>query len=312
MLGLGLRIQFNELDENSAPATRRDARHYNLDSFHSSVGVAFALVAMRAPHSFRWDLPMLRPFIAFLSLLCLSFTAVHGDTPRLDKSEQSVGFESLFDGSTLQGWKNSGNWIVEEGVITRKGKGGSLVYSNAKVPDDFELRFEWKVAKGSNSGVYYRPGQYEYQVLDNAVHSDGKNPRTSAASLYFCLQPSEDATRSVGEWNEGRIVCKGTVIQHWLNGKKVIDFDYTDEKWGFNVEMLKARGGDLSSRGANLSFQDHGDPVWYRNIRMRTLASSDDIGHSDVEPATIADEILKSEKAKLDGIIGNRKKAKAT
>ncbi len=254
---------------------------------------------------------MLRKFIAFSCLLCLNLASVRGEAPTLDKAEKAAGFESLFDGSSLEGWKNSGNWIVADGVITRDGKGGSLVYTKSKVPDDFELRFEWKVAKGSNSGVYYRPGQYEYQILDNAVHADGKNPRTSAASLYFCLQPSEDATRSVGEWNEGRIVCQGSVIQHWLNGKKVIDFDYTDEKWSFNVEMLKARGGNLASRGANLSFQDHGDPVWYRNIRMRGLTSSDDIGHSNVEPATISDEILKYEKEKLDGIVARSKKAKA-
>jgi Domain of Unknown Function (DUF1080) len=253
---------------------------------------------------------MFRQFFAMTILLGAGIASLHGEAPTLDEAEKAAGFTSLFDGNTLDGWKNPGNWSVVDGVVTRSGQGGSLVYMESKVPDDFELRFEWKVAKGSNSGVYYRPGQYEYQVLDNAVHADGKNPRTSAASLYFCMQPSEDATRAVGEWNEGRIVCKGSVIQHWLNGKKVIDFDYADEKWKFNVEMLQARGGDLSSRGANLSLQDHGDPVWYRNVRMRAIASDDDIGHSEVTPATISDEVLKDEKDKLDQMVGRRKKAK--
>ena len=71
------------------------------------------------------------------------------------------GFESIFDGKTLDGWKNGGNWAVVNGEIARVKKGGSLVYSKDKVPDDFELRFDWKVAKGCNSGVYYRSGQYE-------------------------------------------------------------------------------------------------------------------------------------------------------
>ena len=224
-------------------------------------------------------------------------------------------FDSLFDGTNLDGWKHSGNWIVDDGVITRTGKGGSLVYVDKKIPDNFELRFEWKVAKGSNSGVYYRPGQYEYQILDNSVHADGRNPRTSAASLYFCMQPSEDATNPVGEWNEGRVVCKGTVIQHWLNGKKVIDFDYTDAQWEFNVTMLKHRGAELSNRGANLSLQDHGDPVWYRNIRLRSIPDDEDIQHTAVVPAEISADILKKEKEKLDGILkrreANRKKNKA-
>ena len=224
-------------------------------------------------------------------------------------AEDKAEFQTLFDGTGLEGWKHSGNWKVEDGVVTRTGRGGSLVYTAKKIPDDFELQFEWKVAKGSNSGVYYRPGQYEYQILDNSVHADGKNPRTSAASLYFCMQPSEDATKSVGEWNQGRIVCKGSVIQHWLNGKKIIDFDYEDEKWAFHVDLLKKRGGNLSSRGANLSLQDHGDPVWYRNIRLRSIPADEDIGHSDVTPAEIAPDVLKKEKEKLDGILKRRREA---
>ena len=118
-------------------------------------------------------------------------------------------WRDLFNGKDLEGWEHKGNWAVADGAITRQGKGGSLTFKQRKVPDDFELRFEWKVAKGSNSGVYYRPGQYEYQILDNKVHGDGKNPRTSAASLYFCMAPAKDATRPVGEWNTFHITVIG-------------------------------------------------------------------------------------------------------
>ena len=144
---------------------------------------------------------------------------------QLTLGEKKAGFKLLFDGKTLNGWQHSGNWVVKDDAITRTDRGGSLTYKTSKVPDDFELRFQWRVAQGSNSGVYYRPGQYEYQILDNKVHVDGKNPRTSAASLYFCMAPSDDATRPVGQWNQGRVICKGSVIQHWLNGKIVISFD---------------------------------------------------------------------------------------
>ena len=220
------------------------------------------------------------------------------------------GFRALFNGSSLQGWQHNGNWKIDNGTITRSGRGGSLVYREAKVPDNFELRFEWKVGKGSNSGVYYRPTQYEYQILDNAVHADGKNPRTSAASLYFCMQPSEDATKPVGEWNEGRIVCKGTVIQHWLNGIKVIDFDYANPKYKFHVDLLTKRGGNLKARGGYLSLQDHGDPVWYRNISIRELGANDEIDATPVTPATITAEVLAAEKKKLEGIVARRNAAK--
>ncbi|TWT43085.1 hypothetical protein KOR42_44910 [Thalassoglobus neptunius] len=234
--------------------------------------------------------------------------SVSADEPnKLTQQEQESGFELLFDGQSLDGWNQKGNWAVEDGAIARKDRGGSLTHSE-KLPDDFELRFEWKVGEGSNSGVYYRPGQYEYQILDSAKHVDGKNPRTSAASLYFCMPPSHDATAPVGEWNRGRIVCQKNVIQHWLNGEKVVDFDYTDPEWAANVELLRLRGGDVAARGAHLSLQDHGDPVWYRSIRLRSLSEEDSINHSTVTPAVISEEALKAEKAKLERILKNREK----
>jgi hypothetical protein len=245
------------------------------------------------------------------SLLMLVTGGLHAGEPNaLTSDESRAKFELLFDGQSLSGWQQSGNWKVEDDAITREGKGGSLVYTKRKIPDDFELRFEWKVDKGSNSGVYYRPGQYEYQILDNAVHVDGRNPRTSAASLYFCMAPSHDATKPVGAWNAGRIVCQGTIVQHWLNGKKVIHFDYADPKWKDNVELLRLRGGDLAARGANLSLQDHGDPVWYRSIKLRALGADDELDSTSVQPATIAPDVLKAEQKKLKGIIERRQKAK--
>ncbi|RCS56205.1 DUF1080 domain-containing protein [Bremerella cremea] len=202
---------------------------------------------------------------------------------QLSSAEQKQGFELLFDGTDLTGWQHAGNWQVADGAIERTGKGGDLVYEVKPVPDDFELRFEWKVAPGSNSGVYYRPGQYEYQILDNDRHPNGKVPDTTAASLYYCIAPSHDATKEPGAWNTGRIVCQGTVIQHWLNGEKVVDIDYTDPKLTAAIEKLKKRGATLDSRGAKLKLQDHGDPVWYRSIRMRELNGHEELDKSPLK-----------------------------
>ncbi len=247
--------------------------------------------------------------VSVVAIGCIASTAVAQSPNELTADERKAGFASLFNGENLDGWKHSGNWVVNDGVIAREDRGGSLVYTAAKVPDDFELRFQWKVAPGSNSGIYYRPTQYEYQILDNKLHRDGQNPRTSAASLYFCVAPSVDATKPPGEWNTGRVVCKGTVIQHWLNGKKVVHIDYADPKWKSNVEMLKQRGGDLEARGANLNLQDHGDPVWYRNLRMRELSADDPIDMSPVTPAEISDDAREAERKKLQGIIERREAA---
>ena len=121
------------------------------------------------------------------------------------------------------------------------------------------------------------------------------------------MAPSHDATKPAGQWNSGRIVCKGTVIQHWLNGKKVVDFDYTDKRWEFNVDLLRKRGADLNARGAQLSLQDHGDPVWYRNIQLREIRNNEDINHETVLPEKLSADVLEAERKKLEGILERRK-----
>ncbi|MDZ4402805.1 DUF1080 domain-containing protein [Prosthecobacter sp.] len=217
------------------------------------------------------------------------------------------GFEPIFDGKTLDGWKHGGNWSVVNGEMACIKKGGSLVYEKAKVPDDFELRFDWKVAKGCNSGVYYRPTQYEYQLLDNANSPYGENPRQAAASLFFGMAPTKDVVKPFGEWNEGRIVCKGTVIQHWLNGEKVIDFDYTDPRWHNEIEVLRIRGGDLTKRGANLSLQYHGADVWFKNLRWRTIPADEKVVSENLTPMPISDGALRKEQERVNKMLAGKK-----
>ena len=216
---------------------------------------------------------------------------------------------ALFDGKTFSGWEHSGNWVIENGAFHRKAKGGNLTYTVQTVPDDFELRFDWKVSKGCNSGVYYRPAQYEYQVLDNANSPYGENPRQAAASLFFCMAPSKDTSKPFGEWNEGRVVCKGTVIQHWLNGEKVIDFDYTDPKWAKEVELLRIRGADLNARGGKLWLQDHGADVWFRNLRWRVIPKNEQITRSDFTPMPVPPAALEKENARVQQMLKTRKKS---
>ena len=86
----------------------------------------------------------------------------------LKSGEQEEGFTPIFDGITFEGWEQDGNWVIADRAFHRRERGGPLRYTASKVPDDFELRFEWMVSEGCNSGVYYRPGQVEYQVLDNS------------------------------------------------------------------------------------------------------------------------------------------------
>lgn len=254
-------------------------------------------------------LPPLLGRLTRLGGLCALFAGPVEAAPNsLAAGERRLGFELLFDGRSLDRWTQGGNWVVEDGALFCRDRGGDVYYTGQFVPDDFELRFEWKVAKGVNSGVLYRPGQVEYQVLDDANSNYGRNPRTKAAALFFCVAPSRDVTRPHGEWNEGRIVCQGTVIQHWLNGEKVIDFDYADPRWAHNVALLRSRGwappysGDLAARRGFLRLQYHGGQVWFRSLRMRTIPRSEALPRSDVREMPMTAEALKIEQSRIRGI----------
>lgn len=225
----------------------------------------------------------------------------------LDKEEEELGFVPLHDGKTFDGWKHNGNWEIQDGTFARVRRGGNLTYTAGLVPDDFELRFEWKVSKGCNSGVYYRPGQVEYQILDDENSSYGENPRQSAASLFFCMAPSKRAARPYGEWNTGRIKCKGSVIEHWLNGEAVISFDYNDPQWADEVKLLSIRGGDLTGRGGRLYLQDHGQDVWFRNLRMRTIPEEEELTPDpNFKPMPIPPEALAKEEARVRALLKRR------
>ncbi|MBL8069132.1 MAG: DUF1080 domain-containing protein [Armatimonadetes bacterium] len=186
--------------------------------------------------------------------------------------------------ANFMGWNKDhvpSGWSLEGGVLsfTPGKEGGDL--RTAKSYGDFDLSFEWKISEGGNSGVIYhaqeRPGQYpwqtgaEYQILDNTKHSDGRNPFTSASALYALERPEYDYTRPVGEWNSSRLVCKGGVVEHWLNHKLMLRVDMDSQEFKDKVAMSKFK--DMPEfakfREGYIVFQDHGDAVSYRNIVVK-------------------------------------------
>ena len=161
-----------------------------------------------------------------------------------------------------------------------RGGGGDLVTKEAYT--NFVLMFDWKVSEGANSGVMYRVGlgdraPYltgpEYQVLDDAVHRDGGNPKTAAGSLYALYPAEGKALNEVGQWNSAKIVVNGNNVQHWLNDVKVVDIEMQSEDWQAQVAASKfAKWKKFASQETgHIVFQDHGDRVWYRNISIQTI-----------------------------------------
>ena len=193
----------------------------------------------------------------------------------------------LFDGERvkgLRGYKEVGfpnSWKIVDGTLkTIPGYGVDLI--SVDIYNNFELELEWKVPEGGNSGIFYfatEEGDYiwqsapEMQVLDDKKHSDGKNTLTSAGALYAMIAPTKSVVNPVGEFNQVRIKVKDNHVEHWLNGTKVVEYEYqSDAMWDlvakskFNTMPLfaKASEGHIGIQG------DHGE-IWYRNIRIRKL-----------------------------------------
>ncbi len=204
----------------------------------------------------------------------------------LTAEEKAAGWKLLFDGRTTAGWRGykkdrlPAGWIVKDGCIVRVGSGGDIC--TAEQFDNFELQLEWRIAAAGNSGIFYRVSEKygwpwesgpEMQVLDNAEHADGRNPKTSAASNYALHAPARDVTQPVGFFNKARIVADGKHIEHWLNGVKVVEYELGSPEWQDLVAASKfAKWPDYGRvRKGHIVLQDHGDQVWYRNIKIRPL-----------------------------------------
>lgn len=222
-----------------------------------------------------------------LSAACvlLATTAVAGRSQGAAKG--SGGWTWLFNGTSTDAWRGyqmttmPPGWTIVDGTLTKAGTAEDLISKREWA--DFELEFDWKLAPGGNSGVFYRateeyPKVYwsgtEYQLLDDAGHPDGKNRLTSAAAAYGLYPSPAGIVKPANEWNASRIVARGSHVEHWLNGKKVVEYDAGSPDWAAKVKASKfsawpnygkATKGHIAIQG------DHDGALALRNIRIREL-----------------------------------------
>ncbi len=229
---------------------------------------------------------------ALLGLLAPGGRAADEPAPNtLSDKEKADGWKLLFDGKTTDGWRAYRGkdipdvWKVTDGALVvspKNGKKGGDIVTNDDY-ESFDLTFEWKVTPGANSGVMYRVSEDkgapfetgpEYQILDNTRHPDGKNPKTTAASCYALYAPAKDATKPVGEWNRGRILVNGNHVEHWLNGEKVVEYDFGSDDWNKRVAASKFAQMDRfgKEKKGKIDLQFHGDEVAYRNLKIKVLS----------------------------------------
>jgi len=219
----------------------------------------------------------------------------------LTQSEKDDGWQLLWDGNTTDGWRSARSaefpkegWEIKDGelnVVTTGGEeslaAGDIV--TKKLYGDFELKVDFKVSEGANSGIKYYvdteinkgPGSsigLEYQILDDERHPDAKmgshEGSRTLASLYDLIAAIPNKpVNSIGEWNTAHIISKDNHVEHWLNGTKVLEFDRKSTTFRELVSESKYEKwpdfGELDK--GQILLQDHGFPVSFRNIKIRSL-----------------------------------------
>jgi 3-keto-disaccharide hydrolase len=213
-----------------------------------------------------------------------AFTSDDAAPNTLTDKEKADGWKLLFDGKTTSGWravkkdKAPDGWQAVDSALVRVKGGGDIITEQEF--ENFELLFDWKVTEGANSGVFFRVNEDygviqspEYQVLHNQKHTDGRNPKTSAASNYALHAPTKDLTKPVGEWNQGKIVVNGNHVEHWLNGQRVVAYELWSDEWKSLVAESKFKDMQYYGKSpkGHIALQDHGDRVEYRNMKIKTL-----------------------------------------
>jgi hypothetical protein len=224
----------------------------------------------------------------------------------LTYQEKAEGWALLWNGVDFEGWRGvgldqipQGHWVIEDGAI-KKLAGGEVARQADGQPvqggdlmtdatyENFELRFDWKISPGGNSGVKYNVSEemskafapnhaaigFEYQVLDDGgTYDPPLGPNQTAAGLYDLIAPGPKTLMPVGEFNESRIVFRGNHGEHWLNEAKVVEFDLGTPEMDKRVAASKFRDipDFAKKRPGHIVLQDHGSAVWFRNIKIRTL-----------------------------------------
>jgi hypothetical protein len=205
----------------------------------------------------------------------------------LSAEQRARGWKALFDGRTTAGWRGyrtptvPAGWSVVDSALTKSGPIGDLL--SAEQFGDFQLAFDWKISHGGNAGVFYRGTEEydhiywsapEYQLLDDALHGDGKNRLTSTGAAYALYPAPAGVVKPADQWNSSLIVVQGNRVQHWLNGQRLLEYELTSPDWEAKVKASKfveyPRYG-RATRGY-IGFQgDHEGTLTLRNIRIREI-----------------------------------------
>ena len=228
---------------------------------------------------------MRRPF---LTLACFSLLALLPACQSSESAPAADGWRPLFDGHSTAGWRAFGKaefpakgWVAEDGWLKHQAKGGGGDIITTEKFTDFELSWEWRVAPGANSGVKYFIDEargaaigHEYQLIDDKLHPDALvGPKRQTASLYDALAPTSHPLKPAGEINASRILVRGNHVEHWLNGVQVLSYEVGSPELAAAKAQSKFKNeAKWGTKFATpILLQDHGDEIWFRNLRVHPL-----------------------------------------
>ena len=217
----------------------------------------------------------------------LNTTEAPKETPldqRPAEQPDGDGWISLFNGTDVSRWSTLGPFSVDNGQLVSTGRRGNAITRNEY--SEFELEAEWRIGKGGNSGIYYREPSdatnyvyagNEFSIADDAsFDSSVLTPDRRTGSLYGVIAPSISATKPVGEWNQTRIVCRGTTVEHWLNGGRIVRYDTASNEFRQVIAQstIKAGKENIGTRQTGrILLQSHTGEVAFRSVRIRELSA---------------------------------------
>ena len=237
-----------------------------------------------------------------LALMLFSVTMAAQSTPsrtdinQITAQDKAAGFRLLFDGHTTKGWRGFAKpagvvngWIIDNGRLRHPASTGQDSKGSGDIVTidtftDFDLRFDWIISAGGNSGVKYLvvenrdgPIAHEYQVIDDAKHPDALiGPHRATGALYDVIAaPGSKPLKPAGQINSGRILVSGQHVEHWLNGVKIVEYELGSAlKAAKEKSKFKDVPGWEDKLKGHILLQDHGDDVSFFNIKIRELPTS--------------------------------------
>jgi hypothetical protein len=232
------------------------------------------------------------PFFVALVTAGLLTAPVGAQVPPLNtltQAERVAGWRLLFDGKTTTGWRGfradtmPSGWKAVDGALTRVAPAFDIITRDQFT--NFELTLEWNIAEGGNSGIMYRVTEAEdqtfwtgpeMQVLDDDRHPDGKQRLTAAGSCYGLYPAPLGVVRPAGEWNRVRLIVNGNHVEHWLNGVKIVEYEFGSPDWEWLVANSKfgAHAGYGRAKRGYIALQEHGEKVAFRNIKIRQIKAA--------------------------------------